>query len=290
MSEPENTFHLFPRLPTELRLAIWRLCLPQKRVMELDVQSDDLIWEECPCTKNWQISWTNRAPPLITLVCHESRAVAFETGRPQQLPDPTNPDTEAFSNYQIDNPWLDTVRDSVHLNWEPWVDIEWQSYDLGDPVRCVMATAARSRAGRASIMLGLLQVFQHRARPEEPDPQFRWTRSGLAGLMRARASWDVVILEPVILHADPGAAAGPFGLLADARVQLVDADDGERINRFMALEEMPGVTIGAGFGQEELATGKQELRDAAKAVFGSEDKTPALRPVVMFRLCTKACM
>lgn len=290
MSESENTFHLFPRLPTEIRLAIWRLCLPHRRVMELDVQSDDLIWEECPCSKNWQISWTNRAPPLITLVCHESRAVAFETGHPQQLPDPTNPDTEAFSNYQIDNPWLDTVRDSVHLNWEPWVDIEWQSYDLGDPVRCVMATAARSRAGKASIMLGLLQVFQHRARPEEPDPQFRWTRSGLADLMRARASWDVVILEPVIIHADVEAAAGPFGLLADARVQLVDADDGEQINAFMALEKMPGVTIGAGFGQEELATGKQELRDAVKAVFGSEDKTPALRPVVMFRLCTKACM
>ncbi|BCS30627.1 2EXR domain-containing protein [Aspergillus puulaauensis] len=290
MPKSENTFHLFPRLPTELRLAIWRLCLPHRRVMELDVQSDDLIWEECPCSKNWQISWTNRAPPLITLVCHESRAVAFETGRPQQLPDPTNPDTEAFSNYQIDGPWLDTVRDSVHLNWEPWVDIEWQSYDLGDPVRCVMATAARSRAGKASIMLGLLQVFQHRARPEEPDPQFRWTRSGLADLMRARASWDVVILEPVIIHADAGAAAGPFGLLADARVQLVDADDGERINTFMALEKMPGVTIGSGFGQEELATGKQELGDAVKAVFGSEDKTPELRPVVMFRLCTRACM
>jgi hypothetical protein len=32
----ENYFHLFPRLPTELRLEIWRLCLP-RRVWELDI-------------------------------------------------------------------------------------------------------------------------------------------------------------------------------------------------------------------------------------------------------------
>ena len=292
MPNSVNTFHLFPRLPTELRFAIWRLCLPHNRVMELDEQSVDLIWEECPCpcSKNWQISWTNRAPPTITRVCHESRAVAFETGSPQQLPDFTNSDTERFSNYQIGTPWLDKVRDPVHLNWEPFVDIEWQSYEWGDPVRCLMAIAARTRSGRASIMLGLLQVFQLRERPEESHPHYRWTRSGLADLMRTRESWDVVILEPVIIHADAEAAAGPFGLLADARVQLVDADDNQRINTFMALGKMPGVTIGAGFGQEELATGKQELRDAVKAVFGSEDKAPAMRPVVMFRLCTKTCM
>ncbi|OJJ06597.1 hypothetical protein ASPVEDRAFT_45954 [Aspergillus versicolor CBS 583.65] len=290
MSNFGKTFHLFPILPAEIRLAIWRLCLPHNRVMELDGQTEDLIWEECPCSKNWQISWTNRAPPLITRVCHESRAVAFETGAPQQLPDHTNPDTEQFSNSQIDNPWLDIVHDSVHLNWEPWVDIDWQSYDWGDPVRCLIATAARTRSGRASIMLSLLQVFQHRERPEESDPQFRWTRCGLAGLMRTRESWDVVILEPVIIHAAVEAAAGPFGLLADARVQLVDADDSERINTFMDLEKMPGVTIMPRLGQEDLATGKQELRDAVRAVFGSEDKAPVLRPVVMFRLCTKTCM
>ncbi|RLL96201.1 hypothetical protein CFD26_101818 [Aspergillus turcosus] len=289
MSALEGVFYLFPKFPTEIRLAIWRNCLPQ-HIMELDDQQDDLIWDEPPCRMNWKITWTNKAPPVIARVCRESRAVAFESGSPQLLPDPNITDTQRFSNYMIKHPWLDTARDSVHLNWEPAVDIEWQSYDWGDPVRCLMWYAARTRCRQASIMLGLLQDFQQRDDSNQPHEHDRWTKSELADLMRTKPCWTVVILAPVVVHADPEATAGLFGLLADARVQLVDAEDEARINEFMALAEAPDVTIGPSFGQEDLVSAKEELRDAVKAVFGSEESAPTMRPAVMFRLCTGMCM
>ncbi|RHZ45753.1 2EXR domain-containing protein [Aspergillus thermomutatus] len=289
MSALEGVFYLFPKFPTEIRLAIWRECLP-RHIMELDDQQDDLIWDEPPCSMNWKITWTNAAPPVIARVCRESRAVAFESGRPQLLPDENNPDTYRFSNYMVKQPWLDTARDAVHLNWEPSVDIEWQSYDWGDPVRCLMWYAARTRSRQASIMLGLLQDFQHRENPDQPHEHYRWTRRELADLMRTKTtSWMVVILPPVVIHADVETSAGLFGLLADARVQLVDADDKARIKEFMALGEAPNATIGARFGQEDLVSAKEALRDAVRAVFGSEDEAPVMRPAVMFRLCTRMC-
>jgi hypothetical protein len=100
----------------------------------------------------------------------------------------------------------------------------------------------------------------------------------------------VVILPPVAIHADVETSAGVFGLLADARVQLVDADDKSRIDVFMVLGEAPYVTTGAKFGQEDLVSAKEALRDAVKAVFGSEDEAPVIRPAVMFWLCTRMCI
>jgi hypothetical protein len=121
---------------------------------------------------------TDQCDPFCNCAClPRVKAVAFESGRPQLLPDENNPDTDRFSNYMIKRPWLDTARDSVHLNWEPYVDIEWQSYDWGDPVRCLMWHTARTRSRKASIMLGLLQVFQHRDSPDQPHEHYMWTGS-----------------------------------------------------------------------------------------------------------------
>jgi hypothetical protein len=270
---------------------IWRECLPHTHIMELDDQQEEIIWDEEPqCKLNPKITWNNAAPPLIARVCRESRAVAFESGRPQLLPDPNISDTNYYSNYMIKKPWLDIARDIVHLNWEPWVDIEWQTYDQGDPVRCLMCYAALTRSRKPSIMLGLLQTFQSRGDPDQPHRHYRWTRAELADLMRTIPSWMVVALPPVVIHADTETGAGFFGLLADARVQLIDADDEARIAEFMALAEAPNVTVGARVGQEELASAKRELQDAVKWFFGSEDEAPVMRPVVMFRLCTKMCV
>lgn len=39
-----STFHLFPQLPVELRLAIWRKCLPH-RASEIDIPLDKIVFE-----------------------------------------------------------------------------------------------------------------------------------------------------------------------------------------------------------------------------------------------------
>lgn len=79
------TFHLFPRLPTELRLAIWRLCLP-RRVVELDYQRDDLFFgSPPPCAKNMAVTDANTRIPALSLVNREARRIALENW--QSLPE-----------------------------------------------------------------------------------------------------------------------------------------------------------------------------------------------------------
>ncbi|KAL4762038.1 2EXR domain-containing protein, partial [Aspergillus foveolatus] len=293
MSTPNTTFHLFPKLPIEIRLMIWRECLPN-RVMELDHQQDELLWDEDddpPCMFNWKISRTNNAPPLITLICRESRAVAFESGSRQPSPDPRiagMKDILDFSKYMLPRPWLDKKRDAVHVNWEPWADIEWETYDWGDPIRCIMWHAARTKPQQASIMISLLKVFQNLGDNPTNPHHFRWTRSELADLMRTWPCWRVVVLPPMIIHTNVETAAGFFGLLSDARLQLVAADDEAGIDRFLALGGRTDATVTPEF-REQLLVAKKELRDAVKAVFESEERTPIMQPFVMFRLCTRFC-
>ncbi|KAI3391328.1 hypothetical protein diail_7519 [Diaporthe ilicicola] len=140
----------------------------------------------------------------------QEQTVCFESGCPQQLPDPDNRYAHDFSYDMVTGRWLDTARGSIFLNWDPTYDIEWQSYDWGDPVRCLMCAS------------------KHRRNPDQPHDHYRWTRPELADLVRTRSSWTVVILPPVVVHAAAETGAGLFGLLTDARVQLVNADDEAR--------------------------------------------------------------
>lgn len=278
---PEYNFITFPNLPAELRIAIWRECLPS-RIVEPDVQQDEVIWaRDSPCDVNWKITWVNKAPPVIARVCRESRAVAFENGSLIDI------EAHRFSNNMVERPWLDPARDSIHLNWEPAADIEWQSYDWGDPVRSLLELAALTQCGRVSFMMEHLVHFQDRTDPDQPDERYRWTRSEMVDILLTRPTWTVVVLFPVIIHADVTTAAGLFGLLGDARVQVI-SDEAE-IQTFLALDERPNVTIDGAFTMEELAAEKEQLQATAEAVLGSAVSEIKLKPAVMFRLCTNGC-
>ncbi|KAF9883331.1 hypothetical protein FE257_003749 [Aspergillus nanangensis] len=217
-------------------------------------------------------------------ICHEARTVAFESGRIFEDEKARRFD---FSNYTIHDGWLDTLRDSVHLNWKPFVDIEWGHYDMGDPVRSLLAHAVHTKSQQASLMLGFLQSMQSRQNPDEPHDHYRWTRSELADLMRTKDSWTVVVLEPVIVHTDVVTACELFGVLGDARVQIIHVDEEARLRTFLEFEKNPDVTFGAGFAPEDLVAAKNKLRAAVEAIFGSEEQAPIMRPAVMFRLCVR---
>lgn len=84
MAPAEQSFTKFPNLPTELRRAIWRCCLPL-RVYELDGAFARVIFgvvdpqKSLPCSLHIP-SALNVRPPVITRVCRESRELAFEEG------------------------------------------------------------------------------------------------------------------------------------------------------------------------------------------------------------------
>ena len=285
MPAPPDTFHLFPRLPTELRLAIWRECLPH-RVVDLDDQFDHLTYDDdLQCQNTGRTLLIGAQPPVITRVCSEARAVAFETGGP--VPDQLDRDAEGWFSWQCTrypNPWCDRARDTVYRHWDQIGDIDAPS--SGDPLLNLLWVAGQTKLDAACFSWGILSsaarvTFDRR----------KWTWAELAEVLGRRQSWMVRLGDPIIIHADIKTASGLFGLLGDARVQLVDVDDEAKIEEFRALSCAPGASLGSDFA-ENLGTAElraeyvQQLREDVAIIFGSDEGFKLLRPVIMFRLCT----
>lgn len=294
--DEQVSFPLFPRLPIELRYLIWRHCLPY-RVLQLDAQLTRLTFESDtydngsgpPCGYNEVIDWVNMSPPAIAAVSREARAVAHEHGATLTAAKHSawTAHLDWFTAYPLDDGWADPTRDAIHLNWTPLSDIEWGFYELGDPVRSLLALAGR-RARQASFTLGMLQIFQNSRNASARHPYYRWTTTELADLLRGRDEWTVVVLRPYVVHATSQEAARLFGLLSDAPVQLVDLDDRILIKRYMALNNARETTWSSrlvAIGQDQVEEAHAELKSAVEAVFGSDH--PRMRPAVMFRLCTR---
>ncbi|KAK3938837.1 hypothetical protein QBC46DRAFT_389268 [Diplogelasinospora grovesii] len=290
MSSPGHlTFHRFPEFPTELRLAIWRHCLPH-RVLELDYPVDESVFDpgEPPWwyETNHDITKYNTRVPVIARVCRESRQVVSEAWTVLALPEEGHPAywTEGWKVYP--EPWFDRIRtEFIHLGWFPTRDIE--SGYRGDPLRYLMWAAAKTEHGRVSIAMDFL--LEHSG-PQESDHRAIWKRTELADLMRQLPVWTVVIEEePVIVKADVqiAAASGLFGLLADSRVQIVEADDEALMDRFLALGDVPGVTLSSTTFKEAAQVAKLFLPETVTAIFGSEENAPRFQVAVMFRLWSR---
>lgn len=122
MSGLPPTFHLFAQLPIELQKEIWRYCLPH-RVREYDSPSDTIVFDTIntdvptPCLLH-STAKLNACPPMITRVCRESRAVAFESGTVTAIFATDRPRYNDFlCNKVFQNAWADHKRDSAHINW-----------------------------------------------------------------------------------------------------------------------------------------------------------------------------
>ena len=115
----------------------------------------------------------------------------------------------------------------------------------------------------------------------------------LDGLKRL-SSWSVV-MRVIVVHisARNGAKTGLFGLLGDARIQLVDAFDKARVNAYFELAERcelkGNVTVKQDFHRDNGESMKLKLRDTLMLRFDSEELLPALHPVIMFHMCTEMC-
>lgn len=91
-------FHLFPKLPHELRLEIWRFALPPPRVVELRPTG------RAGKRRFWI---TDTSPPVLLRVCHEAREVALGSYSPVSAWNQTRPVlTRAYIAYSKDIVYL----------------------------------------------------------------------------------------------------------------------------------------------------------------------------------------
>lgn len=300
-----STFHLFPQLAVELRLAIWRECLPY-RTCEMDIPSGNIVfglrYDDPPPCKLSDTTYMNGRPPVISRVCRESRAVAFETG--------------CFPGFSEDRPywvsgtivtwnaWEDSARDSVHLNWTPTYRADYIS--TGSPLYCLAWETTQMRRG-GSMMISFLD---HSGFHEN-------SLSQMIDTLRRLPSW-VIVVGVVVIHTDfrTAAATGLFGLLGDGRIQIVDVSDRARVNAFFDLGDKSEchiadelertmkidpferlrehlhqhhITNSPDLRRGSVDSIEQRLREFIVKTFGSEEVVPPMRPAIMFRLCTRMC-
>lgn len=284
MTAPKPVFRLFSRLPTELRLTIWRYCLPN-RIYEIDHPWDRMVFDlddddssPSPC-RLYQTTHQNGRPPLISRVCRESRAVAHEYGSFNTVCDPDRPlSAQWISGTDNSGCWLDGTRDSPHLNWTPQYEADYD-YD-GDSLQCLVWDALQLSA-TPSLMLTYFQ----RSRSEIDHGMEAY---------KQLSKW-LIVMRVVVVHSDHELAAvsGLFGLLGDAQVQIVSVSEQAKLDRLYDLaedcESKQSVTVTQNLVRPSLDSLEEELRTVLIRKFGSEDLAAIMHPAVMFRLCTEMC-
>lgn len=282
-----DTFHPFLRLPIEIRIEIWRFCLPH-RVCEMDdpigwIVYDADEWDATLPCYFCSTSVNNGRAPLLTRVCRESRAVAFESGNwaeliyPYRGPDAVN-DGAIERGY-----WADPLRDSAHLNWTVGYRADFGCPINGQPM-LALGQEAKDRNGSASLMLDYLISTSFRDYSKQED---------LAVLMLL-PEW-LVVMRVIVIHLDFAQAArtGLFGLLGDAYVQVVDAASPLASQLWELAEtcERQAYAIKAAQDFTRMSSNDMNIEVKRKTFDRYHDHrlSKRVRPAIMFRLCTKMC-
>lgn len=316
MSTKPLEFQNFTRLPIELREEIWRLCLPH-RVCELDYIIDDILYEPqeepYPC-ELFHTTRMNARPPAITRVCQESRRVAFKTG--STLNNYHDPPAEArWSGLDIEERWLDRSRDSMHLNWTSPCNADYDYDAIGHPLRHLVWESAKLPRGM-SIMMSYLdssisadygtpaglypkELFRiadasiHPSKGPYGFPLDPGQLNNLEALMQLPRL--CIVMRVLVIHCELGraAATGLFGLLADARIQIVDMQETALLEEFWGLAEQCERERSDAVKQDLERTTTLSMRHKLDEVVAHRFDVPTLtarwRPAIMFRLCTRMC-
>ncbi|OQO04760.1 hypothetical protein B0A48_09684 [Cryoendolithus antarcticus] len=173
--------------------------------------------------------------------------------------------------------WQDPLRESLHLNWVQSNEADF--YCKGDALGHLV------RVGQdvpGNVSLTAEYLFQsYTKRPHDLE------------LLNRRTSWQVVV-HTIVVHSKirPAAATGLFGLLGDARVQIIDVGDLSRVQQILNLAEScqhgHDITVSQDSTLETIWSAAERLREHVVSVY-KQDLTARIRPAVMFRLCTQMC-
>jgi hypothetical protein len=224
-----TAFAYFPRLPLELRLQIWRLCLPS-RVVEVDQMPDDHFAGFKKCWL-FETSEKNNRPPVLSQVCSESRQLACKTGGlatldPKHLPELTSswPMHECL--------WFDPTADIMHLNYDGRLWCNSRFNYMGGTLKHFLSRLPQdSGAPKASIMADLMFPFDPLA-DWDLGSAIRWNPNPL----KQRRSY-LAVVEVIILHVtmEQALQSSLFGRLGEERIKLVDRWDLEYIRDYYEL-------------------------------------------------------
>jgi hypothetical protein len=225
----------------------------------------------------------NGLPPVITRVCQESRAIAYESeGWPDSYGEaPLEADWVCSTNGDIraNNFWLDYKRDSVHLNWLPHYG---PYYGNGSgSVLMHLAWHAKKLGRRPSIMAECLI-----------DCCVPGNEDEIWEIFELLPSWWA-IMRIVVVHTSfrEAASSGLFGLLGDACVQIVPVSDQTRINVFYDFADKCERQAPSDQNMQRDTPGfsRRKLKHAMTYGLRSSERANGIlsrmHPAIIFRLC-----
>lgn len=213
-------FRLFGSLPAELRIKIWKFCLPH-RVAEIN--HPRWLGQGKTCKGGWT-SKQNNKPPAIAYVNWEARHVALKSAREGSAIGPENefhPTWGSWFQKDLDSVLLYRPDDGEEVSSSLLIDYRFSEGLLKELKNNSYGTAIRT--GKSSATELRLTEF-------ESDE----------GMQSApKNGWDepMIVMEAVTIHAkkEDVLAAQLFGKLADEPIQLVDPFDGELLDEYRQL-------------------------------------------------------
>ncbi|KAJ5697613.1 hypothetical protein N7488_011297 [Penicillium malachiteum] len=259
-SQVTGTFSCFPDLPPEIRIMIWRECLPH-RIHELD---SDEFYDKGPGGFALTAGYLPRMSRVSRRGFLKSRQTLVYR----------NTRTRFWESRTILDGMIDPSRDIVHLNWVPW-DEEY--HDSGNFMQYLAWHAANSAQGGS---------IEYHSTFSEQVP-FLNSISNL-----------VILMRKIIIHAtsEYGARMGLFGLLGDAPVQIIDISDEKRLKAYFDLAEDTQEKGHVIFAQDLHWKPSQVLEEEFERIirlnYGYMQYRHGVAPMrgaIMFRLCTDMC-
>lgn len=191
------------------------------RVFEID-PPDTFFLHKTACRGfGWSQSLNSR-PPIITRVCQESRAVAFETGRIEQGDWPGD-------RTRVNNQWLNPTTDIAALYWDEPIDIHMYGDD--DPIPELFRYAPQCQG--ALITSGRFYPWDRVRGPIMHHETL------------ARLKEYFVCLEIVMIHATREEMLNSelFGQLGEEYCQLIDPYDSQTLQKFYQLSNGVGAEL-----------------------------------------------
>lgn len=212
------SFHLFARLPTELRLKIWELADDEPRIILIQHNSDVGGYVPDP----------SPPPPVLLSVCHESRHLIV--GRYVQ----------AFKTLKGYSCWVRFDADTFVL-------------DFAEAGRMITLTNDQLRVRNLR-----LEVCPDDWAPlEGPDPQW-WEETDMALMYPELKSLEVLIDQPLFGWAEAVDAWRPGPKCAPRDIRVIDVTTGEWFSKENCIEYRDWYLVSGGADSEDEGEDEEE--------------------------------
>lgn len=208
-------FHMFSSLPAELRIKIWKFCLPHRVV---EINHPRWLGQGKKCKGDWT-SKQNNKPPAIAYVNWEARHVALKSAKEGSAIGPENklhPTWGSWFQKDLDSVLLYRPDHGEDVSSSLLIDYQFSESLVKERMNNSYGMAIRARKSNA-VELRLTECEYEEGMSDWDEP--------------------VIIIQAVTIHArrEDVLAAQLFGNLADEPIQLVDPFDGELLNEYRLL-------------------------------------------------------